>query len=456
MTDSNIQQEAGNAPAGYRPTARLRNRSRRQISYRSLALAAAFMLLVLMVAGPYMTFKPRPYTGEGSPLRQIFYIGIFVLLLFASRATSHPGRIFIIPASMTLALAWFWLSLVWAIEPNIAVRRLFLTTLIIMCTFMAVETGGYRGIVRSMRIFMILVLAVNYIAALGFPTLGTHTAQTIEGFGLDPGLIGDWRGVMGQKNFAGALCAFTLLAFIFDTRAVPGIVRGFMILASTYFLYRSGAKTSLGIIVLALACGGGFLLYSPRQRLLTFFLVAMGAVLGLGIALFNWEHITQVFARPDAFTGRVQIWSVLVGYWQDHWLGSGFGSFWNIGNDSPVYRYTKEGSWVALAAIGHSGYIDLLAQTGLPGLVLAVASTLVIPIVRLLSGLGVDRSRGALLLSFLVFCAGHNLTETSLFDRDSIVEVMLMFTLALIYHETRGARSEAAAIAPARTARRHG
>jgi len=37
----------------------------------------------------------------------------------------------------------------------------------------------------------------------------------------------------------------------------------------------------------------------------------------------------------------------------------------------------------------------------------------------------------------LVFCAGHNMTESSLLDRDAIVQVFLMFTIALIHLETR-------------------
>ena len=32
---------------------------------------------------------------------------------------------------------------------------------------------------------------------------------------IDPGLVGDWRRLYGQKNAAGAVCAMTALLFLF-------------------------------------------------------------------------------------------------------------------------------------------------------------------------------------------------------------------------------------------------
>jgi O-antigen ligase len=138
----------------------------------------------------------------------------------------------------------------------------------------------------------------------------------------------------------------------------------------------------------------------------------------------------------------VHIWSTLLSYWKDHWLlGSGYGSFWNIGgNKSPLYHYVRETDWVALVAIGHNGYIDLLCQTGLPGLVMVILSTVIIPLANLGSG-SIPRSQRGLLASFLIFCVGHNLTETSVLDRDSIVGILLMFTIALILASARSAQS---------------
>lgn len=416
---------------------RMPNAGQRRISYQSVAIVATFALLAMMVAGPYMTFKPRPYTGEGSPLRQILYVTIFGMLLFAARVTARPARLLVLPLSLALALGWCWLSLTWAINLDVGSRRLFLTTLIALSVFIAVEQIGAAKTIGLMRWIMAITLAASYLAVVLFPSLGTHTAVVIEGFGLDPGLIGDWRGVFEQKNFAGAFFALTIFVFLFDARSVPLAIRVGVIGAAAFFLYRSGAKTSIYLLVPILALAWGYLFYNPRYRLPMLFVAITGLLMLAIVAVFLWARIAEPFSRPDGFTGRVQIWAILLAYWRDNWFGSGFGSFWNIGNDSPVYRYVKSDSWLALVPIGHNGYLDLLAQTGLPGLVLVVAATLVFPLTKLFASPWVDRSRGALLLGITAFCAGHNMTETSLFDRDSIVQVLLMFAIAMISVECR-------------------
>jgi O-antigen ligase len=111
-------------------------------------------------------------------------------------------------------------------------------------------------------------------------------------------------------------------------------------------------------------------------------------------------------------------------------LGSGFGSFWNVGPNGPVYRYASD--WVVKIEVGHNGFLDLLAQTGIIGLALAIAAGVVIPIYKLLSRTEDNSARGAMLAALLSFSIAHNATETSLFDRDQIPQMFLMLTIAAI------------------------
>ncbi|WP_342359347.1 O-antigen ligase family protein [Terrarubrum flagellatum] len=446
-SDAHPPGESSAAPIGRRIAprpARLQRSAPRggSHSYRrppnvKLAAFSISCLLILMIAGPYMTLKTLPYTGEGSPLRQVIYIALFLCVAMAARVGDQPSRLLAIPFTLALTLGWCWLSLTWAVAPDVAVRRLLLTTIVIMSIFMAVDLIGSTRTLRLMRTILVLVLAVNYAAAVLAPSIGTHEAVSVEGFGLDPDLIGNWKGVLEQKNFAGAVCALTIMLFVFDARAIPKWFRAAVIVASAYFLYRTHAKTSFGILAISIVAGAIFLTYNPRYRFLLFLGAAMTIFFTVTFGFIYWDAIAEPFRRPDAFTGRVQIWSVMMAYWQDHWLGSGYGSFWNVGDDSPLYRYTKTGSWVSLVAIGHNGYLDLLVQTGLPGLVLAIAAAVVAPLIKLFTSLKIPRQRGALLFAFQIFCAGHNLTETSLLDRDAIIQIMWMLTIAMIGVETR-------------------
>lgn len=414
-----------------------------------IASMTMYALLGLMVAGPYLTLKTLPYTGEGSVLRQLAFSGVYIAAMTAARVAANPSRLFPLPMSLGLTLLWFWLSLIWAIDPDIAIRRLILTTMIVLTVFSMVDILGYARTILIFREMMIVILVANFLSVILLPSVGIHQQLDVEGFGLDPELIGNWKGLLTQKNFAGAICALTIIVFLFDARSIKTWIRWAVIIASAFFLFKTHAKTSLGMIFLAIGTGWVFQAYNPKFRplLLPALLGALLAIVGLAIAF--WGDVEAVFSRPDAFTGRVHIWSTLIAYWKDHWLlGSGYGSFWNIGgNRTPIFHYVKETDWVALVAIGHNGYVDLLAQTGLPGLVLVILSTVIIPFANLASP-RIPGSQRGLLASFLIFCVGHNLTETSVLDRDSIVGILMMFTIALILASARWAQPAPATAVP--------
>lgn len=414
-----------------------------------IATMTLYALLGLMVAGPYLTLKTLPYTGEGSVLRQLAFSGVYIAAMTAARVAANPSRLFPLPMSLGLTLLWFWLSLIWAIDPDIAIRRLLLTTMVVLTVFSMVDILGYARTILIFREMMIVILVANFLSVILLPSVGIHQQLDVEGFGLDPELVGNWKGLLTQKNFAGAICALTIVVFLFDARSIKTWIRWAVIIASAFFLFKTHAKTSLGMIFLAIGTGWVFQAYNPRFRplLLPALLGVLLVVIGLAIAF--WSDVEAVFSRPDAFTGRVHIWSTLIAYWKDHWLlGSGYGSFWNIGgNRTPIFHYVKETDWVALVAIGHNGYVDLLAQTGLPGLVLVILSTVIIPFANLASP-RIPGSQRGLLASFLIFCVGHNLTETSVLDRDSIVGILMMFTIALILASARWTQPAPATAVP--------
>jgi O-antigen ligase len=240
-----------------------------------------------------------------------------------------------------------------------------------------------------------------------------------------------------QKNFAGAACALTILYFVFDAKKTSWPVRLVVIAASAVFLYQSNSRTSMVLLCSSFAVVGLYRLYQPRYRWVACLFLAPAALLGAVLAHEYWDPISAPFSRPDSLTGRGQIWPALWRYWQEHWLlGSGFGSFWNVGEPRPISLYGQ--GWVASAInSGHNGFLDLLVQTGLPGLVLAVLATVCAPLATLIVHPSLDRSRASLLLACIWFCVGHNFTESSLFDRDATVHVFLMLAIALLGIEAR-------------------
>jgi hypothetical protein len=86
----------------------------------------------------------------------------------------------------------------------------------------------------------------------------------------------------------------------------------------------------------------------------------------------------------------------------------------------------------------------MLVQIGLPGLILTIFAFFVSPLFRLLTSSIIARRDGALLLALLLFAAGHNMTESTLLDRDTIVQVFLVLTVALLGGAEHSKRSSLA------------
>lgn len=393
-------------------------------------------LLTFVVLAPLIVVTPLENgdsAGEGNLLRQIVYTAIFAVALYSARVTRRPAALLALPVTVLLMLGWCSLSIFWAVNPAVSARRLFLTLIIVWSVFLLVRTAGYEKTVQIVRRVLIFVLAANWAAVLALPSWAIHHASTE----IDPSIVGTWRGILMHKNFAGVACALTIIFFTFDARNVKWPLRLLVIAVATGFLYQTSSKTSLALVASSFVMVAMYRLYKPYYRWAACIFLILIALLAAVLAHEYWDRLTEPFSGKDNFTGRVHIWHVLVQYWQDHWLlGSGFGSFWNVGEPRPISLYAS--GWVANSiSSGHSGFLDILVQTGLPGLVLAAFATALAPLSKFVMYGSLDRTRASLLLACIWFCVCHNLTESSLFDRDATVHVFLMLAIALLSGEAR-------------------
>lgn len=392
---------------------------------------AAVLYMVLMGTKPFsVKEKTVPFTGDGDSIRQLWYVSAFVLAIIArlfSWKTPKPR----LPLSIMACLALFWLSSFWAIDPSISIRRLALTNIIVILIFWSVYNIGFERSIRLITYLLMMNLVMNYAALLLTPV-------AVHGFEAnDPGIIGDWRGVMAQKNYAGAVCSILILIVCFHGAGLSVLLRLATTCLSGYFLYRTHSKTSEGLLGFCLVLGLLFRFYNVRFKSLVIPIVAIIFSAIIFALYLNWADIRAVLDDPRSFTGRSLIWTRMLGYIRDHPLtGAGFGSFWNIGPESPSFSYAN--GWVAGMATAHNGYLDLLAQTGIFGLALSVLAVIIIPIVKIFVNPEFTPAQRSAVSGVLIFCILHNLTETSLFDRDAIVQVFLMISIALINSSATG------------------
>ena len=142
------------------------------------------------------------------------------------------------------------------------------------------------------------------------------------------------------------------------------------------------------------------------------------------------EQVSAYLSDPAALTGRVQIWPLMLDYASDHlWLGSGYGSFWSIDN-APIYEYTS--GWLATINHAHNGYLNLLVQIGLGGLIITVVVFIVQPVGRLLLARFSQMAWRFYFATALTFIYLNNLLESSLLDRANPIWVLLLLNYALL------------------------
>ncbi|ODU68633.1 MULTISPECIES: O-antigen ligase [unclassified Novosphingobium] len=393
---------------------------------RQLLAACLGGVLLLVLLGPLMVYSDQPMLGEGNAGRQLAYFALTAAVLFGLRPAEWR-RLIAVPIPLVVALGWCWLSLSWSIDPSVALRRMILTTLVIWIIFVSVRQIGSALTVNILRIALCVTLFANFVTVALFPDFGIHQANAIG----DKELVGSWRGIMMHKNFAGEVSALLIPLLIFDAPRKWLWPRVAGIVAAAVFLYFSHSKTSLGLIGVAVLAGFAFERLPARRRV---YVIPLLMVVFAAAALLNdlYSNPLEALLRdPEAVTGRSSVWRALLAYLNDHlWLGSGYGSFWNVGPISPIFKYAK--GWITELANGHNGFLDLAVQIGVPGALLVVASVIVVPLVQVFSDHRLKAQRVAIVIAFIMFAFMHNTTESSLFDRDVIMQVMLMFALALI------------------------
>lgn len=392
----------------------------------SLLIFITFIGISPLTTGDYS--GDGALSGTGDSARQATFIMMFVLIVATAVLTKGAQFLLEVPIALAVLLLWCWASVTWAIEPAVSFRRVLFTTIVVLSVVYCVNMLSYQQVMSSLAGWFALIVLLDWLT-VQIITNAIHQANEAE-----PLLAGNWRGIHTHKNEAGALCAIAALLFgdlAFRSRSF--ITAPALAALSVGFLVMTQSKTSEGAVIVA-ALVGLFIDRGYRNPVLRNILSIVGLCVLILLAIGFGDQAVELMAfldDPGSLTGRVQIWPVLFRYAADHLLlGSGYGSFWAIGSASPVYEDGAE--WLTTIAHAHNGYIDLLVQIGLVGLVTAVFALVVRPLYILTTQpLPPPQSRW-LLASIISFCLFHDLLESSLLDRSNIIWIIMLIAYSLV------------------------
>jgi exopolysaccharide production protein ExoQ len=409
----------------------------------ALAAFGSFLLFIFVGLEPFsfrtgVESQITP-TGEGDVVRQIIYAITFVVVVGMAFALRGRKALRAFPVSLVVVLLWCLLSVTWAIEPGIALRRFLLTFILVSCVISGVDMLGTTRSLQVLRFVMATVLVVNCVSLLFIPQ-AVHLPGELESE-----LAGNWRGLHSHKNIAGPIAALSALLFYHFALATRRWRDWILFIAAAVFLYGTQSKTAIGFFVMSIVFSSAYRKMGRTElgRQVFIFLFISVILLAAVMWLAAYDTVAEWFTDPTQFTGRVAIWQKVMAYVQvNPILGAGFGSFWQIGEKSPALAMSSQyEKWIEIVPHSHNGYLEILVTTGAIGLTIAIFAFVLIPIKQILfSPLRYDIELKSLLLALFFCTVFSNLFETIFLNRDLPEWVIFLMVLAILHQmTTRGA-----------------
>lgn len=403
---------------------------------RALLPTLAYIALLLLIFVGLDAFSPPPAalpsgglpsTAGGDALRQIAFLGTAGLVAIGAFQRLGWGMLRALPVSMVLLLLWCLASALWTPESAVAFRRAGLQVVIVVSVLLSVETIGPKRAFDIWRILLGIVLAVNFLS-IPLIEAARHGAGEV-----DTALAGNWRGLYGHKNIAGAVSAITAILFLFTKTGSRNWIGILVALAAIVFLVMTRSKSSMGLLAVALLAGWLYHL-SWRDGLSRAILVVSAStfVLALGtVIFFDPGILTRTLTDPTQFTGRAAIWTAELAYIRDHpLLGAGFGTFADSGGLSPLHGYISS-NWVGTVSHGHNGYLQILVTIGGIGFVLAMTALVIRPMQRFWSLNFEAGTFKPMLFAIFTFMVLHNFMESDFLEGGGAWVALLLVIAAL-------------------------
>ena len=367
---------------------------------------------------------------EGSPLDRLvlgaLMVGGIIVLLCRSQRVLRFLR-----ANWPILLFFTYcaLSVLWSDFPGVALKRWVrasgdLTMVIIVLTDRDSLAAFKRIIVRA----GFLLVPLSILLMEFYPALG----QT---YSIEDGRIAN-TGVTTNKNTLGVLCLIIGLASVwriinlFRENSRVGrqlIAHGSILAMCLWLLYMANSSTSKACFVLGLAMILFLNFGGEKRTFRAHLIVAAIACMALFVVAMPeaYASIVHALGRKTDLTGRTDLWQAILSVDFNHWVGTGYMSFW-LGNRLQYlwglfYFFPQE---------AHNGYLEIYINLGRIGLAF-MGLLLVTGYRNVVAAFRLDPAAGAFRLAFFVLALVYNFTEAA-FRMDDPIWIFLLLTISAI------------------------
>lgn len=403
--------------------------NQKSIAKESIGNFCFFLLCIVILIGSrplergYLQELEMP--SKGSIYEAVSFIVLSSIIVSSCKKSVYRLLYEPIYIGVFATLAYCALSLFWSDVFLIALPR-YLQFLIV--TFSVSLFCMDRAVTETTRLFLFSLVTVIFvdIASVFVFTNAVHTSTDI----VD--VMGAWKGLHMHKNFAGAVAGLSAVILILNLLNKMNMKKIIALSASIVFLIGTRSKTGLyvAIMVLCLLLIFKFfiIVFGQRSAKISYLFLLFGVTFALP---FTYSILSDALADGTALTGRVEIWNVLLPYINAYPLsGSGFASFWRVGENAPIMSLTR--GWGMVAGQGHNGYLDAAVTLGIPGFLLVLISFALIPFYSFISSFKRRDKDYDVAFCLIAFALIHNVTETSLLAGNHPVFLSLLVGIGIL------------------------
>lgn len=349
-----------------------------RIPYSELLIKIAFFIFFFFTFFP--TSEPFPplrqelgveNMSESNVTNQAIKIGVFILTLLASIYKIDEIIAFIKREKfLFLLLFWSLLSIFWSDFAFVTFKRWFQIFLIYFLIITYLTYFNESEALKILKAILYPYLLLTLIVVLAIP-------------GAKDPAFNTWRGLSATKNTLGQIgvisSVLTLIFFIKEKSRIKKYIALLFFILSVVIVLGTFSSTSYIALFIFLS---GSLLYWIKTKVfgrlgvhnsLLIYTYVTGILILIAVMVFVPEFtdfIQGIFGKSETFYDRGKLWSVMLWHASQHpILGCGFQAFWTLENPQLLLLYQ---TFVWLPNQAHNGYIDLINEIGIVGLILFI------------------------------------------------------------------------------------
>ncbi len=352
---------------------------------------------------------------------------MFLAIVVISRRRKQLMALLRMSWPIVLYFSFALLSLLWSDYPAWGFKRWVRAVgELVMVLVVVTDAHPANALRRLFSRLGFVLLPASVLLIKYFPSIGRGYDQW--GYGMNVGVTNN-KNMLGVSTFVLALGAVWQVLRLYRDRKQPHWGRH--MLAQCVLLYFGVDLLFMAHSATSGACfafGAGLMLVATMPRIRRNPGMVHALVLAVLLAgSLTWmlggaDVAVHALGRKSDFTGRTEIWSVLIPMAPDPLLGAGFETFWigpRVAQLDKIFGYINE---------SHNGYIEVYLNLGLVGVCL-IALILIHGYRAAVAAFRRDPLLGCLPVAFVFSAAFYSVTEAGF---RMLVPIWFFLLLAIV------------------------